>query len=395
MSKLLLATLVAIPSSVLAGGFALPEQTAVSAGTGGAGVARDGDPGAAWHDPAALADGGGLRMDISMIFARPTLEARALDGSWTETNDPAWATPPHLDASYAQGKWAVGVSLGVPFGSGVTWAESWPGRYEIVATKLQVFRAAPFFAYSFGKLRVAGGVHFDAGRMQINRNLDFIDVEGDVAIDMDGRGIGADASLFYAPSDRVSFGAIYRGRTTLDMTGGANFTAPDAFANKIPDQASKSTLKLPDQLAMGTRARITPSYAAIADVELTLWGVNDKTVIDFAHEATPDVMQHNNWKNTVAVRAGGEYQRGRMTLRHGMYYDQSPAPTDRLAPTTPDGNRVGLSAGASWQMTPAVAVDAFAESLWILRRETQNMDALQASYGGRALLAGVGLRWMP
>lgn len=390
-----LAAILALSATAHAGGFALPEQTAVSAGTGGAGVARDGDPGAAWHDPAALADGGGLRLDISMIFARPALEAQALDGSWTATNEPAWATPPHLDASYAQGKWAVGISLGVPFGSGVTWSENWPGRYEIVATKLQVFRAAPFFAYSLGKLRVAAGVHLDAGRMQINRNLDFIDMEGDVAIDMDGRGVGGHASLFYAASPRVSLGAIYRSRTRLPLEGGANFTAPEAFANKVPDQTTRSELVLPDQMAIGTRVRVTPSYAAVADVEYTLWSVNDETVIDFAHAETPDVMQANGWSNTLAVRAGGEYARGRLTLRHGMYYDQSPAPSDRLVPTTPDSDRVGLSAGASWQMSPALAVDVFAESLWILRRETQNMDALQASYGGRATLAGLGLRYTP
>nr|MBA2544612.1 hypothetical protein [Deltaproteobacteria bacterium] len=91
-----------------AGGFAVSEQTAASAGTGGAGAARDDDPGAAWHQPAALADGGGLRLDLSLIFARPSLEARALDGSWSESNEAAWATPPHLDISYARGRWAAG-----------------------------------------------------------------------------------------------------------------------------------------------------------------------------------------------------------------------------------------------------------------------------------------------
>jgi len=59
-----------LPVGAHAGGFAVGEQSAVSAGTGNAGVARDDDPGAAWHDPAALADGGGLRLDLSLIFAR-------------------------------------------------------------------------------------------------------------------------------------------------------------------------------------------------------------------------------------------------------------------------------------------------------------------------------------
>jgi hypothetical protein len=79
--KTIAIALVLSPALATAGGFAVSEQTAVSAGTGGAGAARDNDPGAAWHDPAALADGGGLRVDLSLIFARPTLQAEALDGS--------------------------------------------------------------------------------------------------------------------------------------------------------------------------------------------------------------------------------------------------------------------------------------------------------------------------
>lgn len=393
MSKLASLALLA-SSPALAGGFAVTEQTAVSSGTGGAGAARADDPGAAWHQPAALADGGGWRFDLSLIFARPSLEARALDGSWSESNDAAWATPPHLDISYAAGRWAAGISLGVPFGSGISWPADWEGRHEIVATDLQVFRAAPFVAWSFGKLRVAAGAHLDLGRLQIERNLDFIDMEGDVAIDMDGRGFGVDASAYYQATDTLAFGAVYRGRTTMPLDGGADFTAPDAFDAKIADQAATSKLRLPDQLALGARAQFG-RYAALADVELAVWSTNKALVVDFANEQTPDVTQRTEWRNTLSLRGGGEYERGQLTLRHGLYLEQSPAKTEHLAPSSPDGNRLGLSAGASWRFHPRFAVDVFAESMWILRRETTNMESLQASYGGRATFAGLGVRWTP
>ncbi|MBA3392266.1 MAG: outer membrane protein transport protein [Deltaproteobacteria bacterium] len=382
------------PRGASAGGFAVGEQTAVSAGTGNAGVARDDDPGAAWHVPAALADGKGLRLDASLIVARPSLEARALDGSWSETNEGAWATPPHLNVSFARDRWAAGISLGVPFGSGVTWPGDWQGQYEIVQTQLQVFRAAPFFAWSFGKLRASAGFHVDAGRLQIARDLDFIDVEGDVAIDMSGRGVGVDAALYYQAMPALSFGLAYRGRTRMALSGGANFTAPDAFAGKVPDQNAKSELVLPDQIVAGTRYDFG-TYAALLDVELTMWSTHARTTVDFAHEATPDVMQENGWRNTLSVRTGGEWTRGRLVLRHGAYYDQSPAPRDRLAPSSPDSTRIGLTAGASWRFDRAWSADAFVESMFILRRDTASMDALQASYGGRAMLGGLGVRWTP
>lgn len=386
--------LIISPALAHAGGFAVSEQTAVSAGTGGAGVARDGDPGAAWHDPAALADGGGLRADLSLIFARPSLEAQALDGSWTASNDPTWATPPHVDISYAHRAWAAGVSLGIPFGSGIAWPAAWPGRHEIMATDLKVFRAAPFIAYSLGKLRISAGMHADFGRLQIARDLDFIDMEGDVAIDLDGHGFGVDASAYYQARPDLSIGAIYRSRTAMALSGGANFTTPAAFSDKAPDQTATSKVTLPDELAVG--ARYTRGhYAALLDVELTRWSSTDKLAIDFAEMQTPDVTQDQRWHDTISIRTGGEWTHGKLTLRHGAYVEQSPAPADTLAPSSPDATRLGLGGGASWRFDRRLAVDAFVEAMWLLRRDTSSADALQASYGGHATLAGLGLRWTP
>ncbi|HEX7701478.1 MAG TPA: hypothetical protein VF403_12165, partial [Kofleriaceae bacterium] len=75
--------LLLVASSAHAGGLAVGDQNAVSAATGGAGTARADDPGAAWHDPAALADDGGWRLGLSLALARPSLEARATDGTWS------------------------------------------------------------------------------------------------------------------------------------------------------------------------------------------------------------------------------------------------------------------------------------------------------------------------
>ncbi len=393
MNKLAFAS-VLVAGSAHAGGFAVTEQTAASAGTGGAGAARDDDPGAAWHQPAALADGGGLRLDLSLIFARPSIEARALDSSWSESNEAAWATPPHLDVSFARGSWAAGISLGIPFGSGVTWPTDWAGRHEIVASDLKVFRAAPFVAWSFGKLRVAAGAHADFGRLQIRRDLDFIDMEGDVAIDLDGRAFGVDAAVYYQPQQDLAFGATFRSGATMPLAGGANFTAPDAFAAKIPDQQAASKIALPAQLVVGGRYQ-HGRYTALADLEWTRWSTNQQLVVDFEEMATPDVVQEQQWRNTLSVRAGGEYQRGRLTLRHGTYVEQSPAPVEQLAPSSPDANRLGLVAGASWRVNRSLRVDGFLEQMFLLRRDSESTEALAASYGGRATLAGIGVAWMP
>lgn len=381
-------------SSALAGGLAVGEQTAVSAGTGGAGAARTDDPGAAWHAPAALADGGGLRLGLSLVLARPSVQARASDGAWTADSESGWSTPPHLDASYAQGRWAAGISLGVPFGGGVTWPAMWPGATESVQTQLIVMRAAPFVAWSFGKLRVAAGFHVDAGRLQIQRNLDFIDTQGDVRLDLDGRGFGVDAAAYYQPRADLGLGLVYRGRSRIAFDGNANFTAPDAFADRTPDQTAATAMTMPDVIVLGAHWR-RGVVSVLLDVEHTRWSVNRATTVAFANASTPDAVQRNDWRDTTTVRAGGEWQRGPLVLRGGTYFDPSPVPTDRLSPSSPDANRLGLTAGAGYRLSPAWTADAFAEHMWLLRRETTSSETMAASYGGTAIVFGAGVRWHP
>jgi long-chain fatty acid transport protein len=385
------------PRAAIAGGTAVGEQNAVSAATGGAGAARDDDPGAAWHDPAALADGGGLRVGLSLALARPALEATA--GGATTDSERAWATPPHLDASYAEGRWAAGLAVGVPFGGGVTWPSDWPGATQAVETQLVDVRVAPFFAWRLGPVRVAAGVHADLARLQIQRGLDFIDATGNVKIDLAGRGYGVDASLYYAPRAAIGGGALalglaYRSRTSIHFSGPANFTAPDEFSEKTPDQNASTAMTLPDQLVLGARWR-RGAVAALVDVEWASWSVNQRTTVDFVAAATPDAVQENQWHDTVAVRGGAEWTHGRLVARAGAYVDPSPVPADHLVPAVPDATRIGATLGASWQVARAWSIDAFGERMWLLRRDTTSTDTMPASYGGTALVVGAGVRWTP
>jgi long-chain fatty acid transport protein len=389
-----LAGVLAAPGVAHAAGFAVAEQTATASGTAGAGAARQDDAGLAWYNPAALADAGGWRIGFGLTLARPSVSAQAVDGSWSADADKAWSTPPHLDASYAAGPFALGVSVGVPFGSGVTWPGDWPGRHEITQSQLEDFRAAPFVAWRFGALRLAGGLHVDQARLRVGRKLDFIDVDGDVAIDMDGHGLGFDASAFWQAREDFDVGLVYRSRTRIAFSGGANFTTPAAFSEKTADQNATSDITLPDELVVGARWH-RGAWAALADAEVTTWSSYDTLVIDFQNDETPDVVQDNGWKTTVALRGGGEYRPiAALTLRAGAYYDPTPAPDDKLAPSSPDSSRAGLSAGATYALSKAWSVDAFYESMWLMRRDSSSMESLAASYSGSAQILGFGLRWV-
>ena len=135
------------------------------------------------------------------------------------------------------------------------------------------------------------------------------------------------------------------------------------------------------------------NLTAIGDIEYTRWSVNERTEVDFAVDATPTAMQENQWHDTVTLRAGAEWQRDELTARVGGYYDPSPVPAEHLTPTAPDGSRVAFTAGAGYRISAAWSADAFAEQMWILRRDTTSVDTMPASYGGTAVVFGLGVRW--
>jgi long-subunit fatty acid transport protein len=96
----------------------------------------------------------------------------------------------------------------------------------------------------------------------------------------------------------------------------------------------------------------------------------------------------------VAVRGGAEYRLASVwVLRGGAFVDPSPAPAEHLAPSSPDSTRLGVSAGASRRFGDAWSGDLFYEYLHLLGRETANMDAIQARYGGHAQMLGIGVRY--
>jgi long-chain fatty acid transport protein len=390
-----LVTTVAVVAPAAAGGFAIPEQTITAAGTGGAGAARDDEAGAAWTNPAALADGGGWRLGAGLVLAHPSIAATGEngDGAWSSQTENPWATPPHLDLAWSSGKLAVGIAAGVPFGGGVAWPVDWTGRFEIVRSRLEVFRVAPFAAWDLGRVRVGGGIHVDRGRLRVARQMDFIDMEGDVAIDLAGTGVGMHLAAWTRPSPATAVGLTYKSRTRLPLAGGADFTVPDAFSEKTPDQEAKATITLPDRVVLGGSWR-RGRFTGLADLELTLWGTYDELAIDFTQEQTPDVHQATRWHTTLAARLGGEARvSSRLTARAGAAYDPSPAPDDTLAPSSPDATRTSLTAGASLAASRAFTLDAFAEYLHLGSRSTTGIESMDASFSGQAVFVGLGLRW--
>jgi len=384
------------PSVAWGAGYELAEQSALAAGTGGAGAAREGDPGAVWYNPASIADGNGFRGGVSLFLAIPQITANSTNAAFAPqqptTNQVGVATPFAAHLAWSGGRFGVGLYVGTSHGATVTWPNGWWGRFDAASTSLLVLRTAPSFSVRFGPVRIGAGVHVDYANLDIRRDLDFVNTAGTSHLILSGASAGADASIFWQAAPALSLGLTYQSRTVLHLDGSAHFEVPPEFAGRAIDQGIHSDMTLPDRFALGgawTRGRLM----VLADVTLTLWSVNDTQTIHFAEGRMADVVQPQKWHESFSVRAGvdGAVSR-RMSLRAGAYYDHQAAPAETLSAASPDLSRIGITVGGTLRLPRGVALDGFAGVAILLPRESTSNDAIPASYSGYVLYSGLAVR---
>ena len=150
-----LLALLATTSSLLASGFAIPEQSAKASGLAGAWVARADDAAANWYNPAALVwlDQSEIQFGVNAITAGGGTEFLVNDSSFgvfeDTTFEPASSieTPIHLYYTQKLGqRGALGLGITTPFGLVTDW-ETRPITFAAGKSELQTFVLNPNFAY--------------------------------------------------------------------------------------------------------------------------------------------------------------------------------------------------------------------------------------------------------
>jgi len=272
----------------------------------------------------------------------------------------------------------AGVAAGVPFGSGVAWPDDWAAVRDR-ADQARGGPVAPFVAWRFGRVRVSAGVHVDFARLEIARQLDFIDIEGDVAIDMDGaasrrcggvrrRDAGlARRDLEEPDRDRLLRAPTSQRRRVLRQDAGpARIDGDDAAGS---DRRRRAVAARP---MGGARGR-----------ELTLWTTYRALVIDFANDMTPDVTQRADWHTTLGLRAGPSRGDQDVHRAAGLAWDPSPRRARR-------SRRRRRTRHAFGHRGRELAHDAGGrdrrvfEQLFLTGAATTSPDSLAARYGGQA-----------
>lgn len=395
MSAILVAGAAALPVPALAGGFYLQEQSPKETGralSGGAAAADD--PSTIYFNPAAMTQLPGIQMSIG---------GNALMASAHQSNRGTTRTIPGIPTSvavnggsggnafekvipipsfYATGQvsdrlW-VGIGVNAPFGLKLQYDDGYFGRYDSLYTDLKTYNIQPSLAYKLSdSLSIGGGVDVQYIKVTLTNALPNVSpllADGMVKVKGDDWSVGWNAGVFYTTGD-TNFGLHYRSRMKHGLKGSyvvSGLLGPLAGGNATLD--ATAPLELPDIVTASMTHKLTPNLRAMITARWYNWSVFKNITIHPA--GAPTSVKELHYRDTFSIGVGGEYDLSeKLTLRAGTMFDRTPTNPQFLTTRVPDGDRAWLTAGATYNLSPAFALNlsyahTFVEKANIIRPDT-------------------------
>jgi len=392
---LLVTGAMAIPIPAFAGGLYLQEQSPKETGRALSGGAAAGDdPSTIYFNPAALTELDGIQTSIGGV---------ALMASAHQTNRGSSRTVPGLPVSvpvngndggnpfesvipipsfYASAQvsdrlW-VGLGVNAPFGLKLEYDDGFFGRYDSLYTDLKTYNIQPSAAYKLtDNLSIGGGVDVQYVKVTLTNALPqvspLVTTDGFTELKGDDWSVGWNAGLFYTMGD-TNFGVHYRSGISHKLKGTQTITglaAPLSAANG--EFAASAPLDLPDIVTVSMMHKLTPQLRAMITGKWYNWSRFKGIEVT---SATGKTNKELDYKDSYSVSVGGEYDVSpALTLRAGTMFDRSPTNPQYLTTRVPDGDRVWLTGGATYNISQAAALNisyahTFVEKADIIRPDS-------------------------
>lgn len=200
---------------------------------------------------------------------------------------------------------------------------------------------------------------------------------------------GFNVGVMYDVCDQVTLGLSYRSRIKMKVKEGnaeltyANRNLENMFAQvegligqlgsllppgtipniSVPkyDQGTfHAELPLPSNTTLGVSYRPTDRWELALDLQYVGWNAYDSLNVYFneAELGIAPIKAEKDYKNTMVYRVGAQYKAtDRLDVRAGIYYDQSPIRKNNYNPETPGMDKLGISAGLTFEPYKNLQID--------------------------------------
>jgi long-chain fatty acid transport protein len=352
------------PDWSVAGGYAIPPQTAKAESMGGAATAGVNDPSAVYVNPAAITQIDGNQILSGLTYINTISSIRNSGATSRNIHDDDFL--PNLFANYhiPNSNFSLGIGSYTPFGLATSYKPESFTRYAATRSELRTIFVTPTIAWEpFPYLSVGGGVSFVHSSGLLSRAIFFGPFgDGKLRVTDTDNAYGYKLGLLVKPNERIRLGLTYTSRVDLNFdSADVKFTDASGFGGlSTKTKASGIHLPLPPVINFGIHWQIDPKWGLEFEYDFTRWSEFDHLKASFSTPLPgllglapiPGFFIPQNWKDTSTVRLGTSYKLNqKFELRAGLALDETPTPSSTLGPAIPGADYLSLTGGIgySWQ----------------------------------------------
>lgn len=379
--------------------FNINEHDAKVSGRAGATAATNTDASSVVFNPGGIPVSEGTQVAIngSLYITKGFYEPEG-GGARVKTDTSPIPVPSIYLTSRVHQMIGVGIALHFPFGASISWPDGHPQQTTITDQTLRTYFITPSVGVNLNKqvpgLSFGAGLDLVPATVLLKRAIVFGDTEGTAELGGDAFGIGGRAGVMYRPPalKQLSLGVMYRSQVKLDFEGKGDFDIAQPYRDQLPPDGDITTsITLPQQVWGGVAYRPLPKLELELDAVWINWSKFKELRIELPADQVTVAPQ--DYEDKVTVRFGGEYAiNHKAAVRAGVMYDPTPIPGTTQTAQLPDANRINVSLGGSYQLTPDYGLHL--GLLWVTPVERTTSDELytpvyKGTYGVQAFVASL------
>ncbi|MCS7074218.1 MAG: outer membrane protein transport protein [Bacteroidia bacterium] len=393
-----------VPLHVLAGGFQINLLGTRNVGMAHTGTASRFDGSSIFFNPGTVSFLSKRNLYFNFQAVTPRVAYRAT--SPTETvveNETKLSTPFSFFANWKpkDAKWAIGLGVYTPYGSGLKYPSNWTGRFIVQEISIRTLYIQPTVSYQITeKLGIGVGFVFATGSAFIQKAIPAADLQGQdgqVTLKGNGTGYGFNAGIYFQPTENLSFGISYRSAVKMNLSNGkATFQVPSSLSDQFPNTTFQSSITLPSTISIGTEYKPIDKLTLAFDVNYTTWSSYQQLVFDFTQntDKLQDSYNIREWQNSFTFRFGAEYRwNDKLATRGGAYYDRTVVKDGYLTPDSPDANRIGFTVGIGYAVNERFRIDTSCLYQTFQRSDYNERIGFGGEFKTVCIVGGIGFQY--
>lgn len=387
------------------GGIMLYEVGTEDVGLASAGyTARAQDASTVFTNPAGMTrlDGNQLTLGSQMLYADLGLSIGSGTSPGLGRNDGGnpvgWFPGGGFFYSYSVSRdLKLGMAMSGNFGLVEAYDAGWVGRYYGLESTLLGVSFLPSVAYRVND-RLSLGVSLNAmyGKFKnIVAVNNIVGPDGQLELDADKWGFGANVGLLYEVNSGTRFGFTYNSAVKLDFSAPAQFSgiAPGVEAllraRGLLDANVDLGMTVPQGINASVYTQIDPRWAFLGSVGWQQWSKFGKLDVGVASNDPVSLTTELNYKDTWHVAAGAQYRISEpWRLDFGVAYDSAFQDSANVPVLLPANSAWRFGIGAQKQQSSTFSWGAAFEYAYGGTLDVNARSSVPVVAGGRGDLSG-------